>query len=286
MRQVCFLTTDDLTGYTSDDELAVEPLRSLGWQVSYESWKDPTVDWGRFEAVVIRTPWDYQKDAEGFLEVLRTIANSGARLENPYDIVEWNLNKRYLAEILAAGVPVIPTTFATGGLDASEFNDFKEIAGTDEIVVKPTISATAQDTFRVRSFDHDVARVFKDREFMIQPFIPSITEEGEYSLFFFEGAFSHAILKTPKTGDFRVQEEHGGNINATEPAGELMELGFQALSFIRKRLLYARIDAARGLSGRFEIMEVELIEPALYFRMDNGSAARFAEAFNSRMNEL
>lgn len=286
MREVCFLTTDDLTGYTFDDELAVAPLASLGWRVSYESWRNTAADWHRYESVVIRTPWDYQDDPDSFLQTLKRIEDSGTRLENPYRIVEWNLNKKYLSDLEAKGIPVIKAAFSFGGLDESKFERFKETAGTDEIVIKPAVSATAQDTFRLREFDAEVARKFEGREFMMQPFIASITNEGEYSLFYFNGEFSHAILKSPKTGDFRVQEEHGGLISPAEPETELSNLGDQVLESLGERLLYARIDAVRGPGGGFEIMEVELIEPALYFRMDQGSAGRFARAFDQRMNEL
>ena len=286
MREVCFLTTDDLTGYTFDDELAVEPLASLGWRVSYESWKDNAAEWQRYEAVVIRTPWDYQDDPVGFLQALKRIENSGTRLENPYRIVEWNFNKKYLSYLEAEGIPVVKTAFSEGRLDEGKFQQFREIAGTDEVVIKPTVSATAQDTFRLREFDAEVARKFDGREFMMQPFMASITNEGEYSLFYFNGELSHAILKSPKSGDFRVQEEHGGLISPAEPETELSNLADQVLESLGEPLLYARIDAVRGSSGGFEIMEVELIEPALYFRMDQGSAGRFARAFDQRMNEL
>lgn len=286
MRDVCFLTTDDLTGYTFDDELAVGPLASLGWQVSYESWWNTAADWQRYESVVIRTPWDYQDDPDSFLQALERIEDSGTRLENPLRIVEWNLNKRYLSDLEAKGIPVVKTAFSEGGLDGRKFQQFREVAGTDEIVIKPTVSATAQDTFRLREFDAEVARKFDGREFMMQPFMESITSEGEYSLFYFNGEFSHAILKSPRSGDFRVQEEHGGLISPAEPETELSNLGDRVLESLGERLLYARIDAVRGSSGGFAIMEVELIEPALYFRMDQGSAARFARAFDQRMNEL
>lgn len=286
MREVCFLTTDDLTGYTFDDELAVGPLASLGWRVSYESWRNNAAEWQRYEAVVIRTPWDYQDDPDSFLHALKRIEDSGTRLENPYRIVEWNFNKKYLSYLEMKGIPVVKTAFSFGGLDERAFKRFKETAGTDEVVIKPTVSATAQDTFRLREFDAEVAGIFNGREFMMQPFMASITNEGEYSLFYFNGEFSHAILKSPKSGDFRVQEEHGGLISSAEPETELSNLGDQVLESLGGRLLYARIDAVRGSDGGFEIMEVELIEPALYFRMDQGSAGRFARAFDQRMNEL
>ena len=286
MREVCFLTTDDLTGYTFDDELAVAPLASLGWRVSYESWRNTAADWHRYESVVIRTPWDYQDDPDSFLQTLKRIEDSRTRLENPLRIVEWNLNKKYLSDLEAKGIPVVKTVFSEGRLDEGKFQQFREIAGTDEIVIKPTVSATAQDTFRLREFDAEVARKFDGREFMMQPFVASITNEGEYSLFYFNGEFCHAILKSPRSGDFRFQEEHGVLISPAEPETELSNLGDQVLESLGEQLLYARIDAVRGSGGGFEIMEGELIGPALYFRMDQGSAARFARAFDQRMNEL
>lgn len=285
-RRCCFLSMDDLAGYVSDDELAIEPLNDLGWDVETVSWRDETADWNDFEAVIIRTPWDYQEDPEKFLEVLRRIDSSSARLENALSIVEWNLDKKYLKELEDRGVRIVPTVWSDAVVSAEGFSEWKRELTADELIIKPTISATAKDTFRRVEFDDALSDVFSGRNYMVQPFMPQIVEEGEYSLFYFNGVYSHTILKAPKAGDFRVQEEHGGLISAIEPEAKMLETAKQINDLIEPLPLYSRIDLVRCDDGAFALMELELIEPALYFRMDERSPRLFAREFDRRMNEL
>lgn len=282
-RKCCFLSMDTLAGYTSDDELAVAPLAELGWDVSTVSWRDKTVDWNDFEIIVVRTPWDYHNEPDAFLGVLRKIDTSNARLENPLSIIEWNLDKRYLRDLESKGVTIVPTIWGNGGVNENAFAEWQTFFDSDELIIKPTVSATAQDTFRVSEYQSTLSVVFADRSFMIQPFVNGIVDEGEFSLFYFSGEYSHTILKSPKGGDFRVQEEHGGLISAVVPETELRETAESTLASLSP-MLYARVDLVRNDSGEFMLMELELIEPALYFRMDDESPRRFAAALDKLMN--
>lgn len=285
MKRVCFLSMDSLDGYVSDDELAIAPMNALGWHVETVSWRNGQTDWNAFDAVVIRTTWDYQRHADEFIRVLETIEASAARLENPIEIVRWNLNKTYLRDMEMRMCPIVPTLWArTYGSD--EFDEWLNELATEEIIIKPTVSATAEHTYRLKVYAPDLAEIFDEREFMVQPFMPAIVSEGEYSLFYFGGKFSHAINKAPKPDDFRVQEEHGGLITAIVPDERARIAGDNALAAIGNELLYARVDLVRDADGRFLLMELELIEPALYFRMDERSPVLFAERFDRRMNEL
>jgi glutathione synthase/RimK-type ligase-like ATP-grasp enzyme len=283
MRRCCFLSMDDLSGYVSDDELAIPRLGELGWQVDTVSWRDKTVDWNDFEAVIIRTPWDYQRDPGAFLDVLATIDASSARLENPIDIVKWNLNKGYLRELEANGTYIVPTIWREKGVVESDVSEWLERFGTGEVVIKPTVSATAEFTYRLTEFKPQLTEIFAGREYMVQPFMPNIVTEGEYSLFYFSGEYSHTILKAPKPLDFRVQEEHGGIITAVKPSEKIIDTARSVFELISPAPLYARIDLVRDASDNFALMELELIEPALYFRMDEDSPARFARAFDKMM---
>lgn len=274
-----------MAGYVADDDLAIRPLAELGWKVDTVSWRDKKADWDDFEAVVIRTTWDYQLDPEAFLGVLKRIEASSARLDNPLKVVEWNLNKRYLREMELRGCPIVPTIW-DGVYSEGEFDRWKTELAANELIIKPEISATAGHTYRLNSFDPELIPIFSKRQFMVQPFIPAIVTEGEYSLFYFGGEFSHAIVKIPASTDFRVQEEHGGKIIAVEPVEDLLAAGRSALSLIGEPLLYARVDLVRDAPGRFVLMELELIEPALYLRMDERAPTFFAEQFHERMNEL
>lgn len=274
---------DSLENYVADDELAIAPLGELGWQVETVSWRKADVDWNDFHAVIIRTPWDYQRDPESFLNVLESINSSNARLENPLEIVHWNLNKNYLKDLDDAGIPIVPTEFSNLQITENAIDDWFDKFKTGELIIKPAVSATAEFTYRVKEFFPELEKVFRSRDFLVQPFISQIINEGEYSLFYFDGSYSHTILKAPKVDDFRVQEEHGGIITAVKPDESLLASAQKALDFISPVPLYARIDLVRDQRGRFCIMELELIEPALYFRMDEGSASRFARAFHDRM---
>ncbi len=271
---------DSLDGYVSDDELAITPLNDLGWEVSTVSWHDQTVDWNIFDIVVIRTTWDYQRMPDAFIEALEKIELSTARLENSIDIVKWNLDKRYLRELEMKGVRVVRTIW-DGVYDLRSFYRWTADLGNDELIVKPTVSATATHTYRLSEFDADLLEVFAERSFMVQPFLNSIVTEGEYSLFYFGGEYSHAIVKSPKIEDFRVQEEHGGIITAFEPDEKLRRAADEVLAMIDLLPLYARVDLVRDADDEFALMEIELIEPALYLRMDAHAPQRFATAIDA-----
>ena len=280
-----FLTTDHLAGFVTYDHDAVAPLAALGWTVDFVPWR-AEADWDAYDLVVVRSPWDYQSDPDAFLAALDAIDRSTARLENPLPVLRWNLRKTYLRDLHAAGVRVVPTAVVPA-LTPDRLAALFEHWGTPEIVVKPVVGANADDVFRLRSGDEAAGRAgvsaFADRESLAQPFVRSVVEEGEFSVFVFGGQASHAILKTPASGDFRVQEEHGGRIRAVVPELRLLALTNAALGAVPAPapLLYARVDAVRMPDGGFAVMEVELIEPSLYFPYGPGAADRFAQAVDA-----
>ena len=283
MPACAFLTTDRLDGFVTYDALAVAPLRALGWTVRHVPWR-AEADWGAFDAVVIRSPWDYQDEPDAFLAVLETIERSGARLENGLDVVRWNLRKTYLRDLEARGVRVLPTVWGDG-LTADGLAALTDEWG--EVVLKPVVGANADGVLRLRPGDGDVRQralaAYAGRLYLAQPFVRAVVEEGEFSVFAFGGEVSHAVLKTPAPGDFRVQEEHGGAIRAAEPEPALRALADAALAAVGQTLLYARVDAVRMPDGGFALMELELVEPSLYFPYAPGSAERFARALDARL---
>ncbi len=281
--KICFLSMNDLKGYVSDDELAIEPLENLGWNVETISWRDKTVDWNNFIAVIIRTTWDYQQFPAEFLGVLREIEASTAYLENSLKTVEWNLAKTYLRELESKGIKIVPTVWDEKAVTNDDFHRWKTFFETNEIILKPIVSATAEHTYRLTEFLPELTETFANREFMVQPFMPKIVEEGEFSLFYFGGKYSHTILKTPKPQDFRVQEEHGGIITQVQPCKQLSATAQKVFNQIEEKLLYARIDFVRDDDNNFCLMELELIEPALYLRMDKKAPQFFAEAVDKRL---
>lgn len=276
-----FLTLRDRTGYCIYDALAVPPLNALGYSVVEVPW-DESHDWSQFAAVIIRSPWDYTERLSEFLETLDAISGKTLLL-NGLDVVRWNSNKGYLQEIEQAGVPIVPTIFGERLDEAALAKGFSEF-GCDELVVKPLVSANARGTFRLpRSGDMGDALAHHARgDYLLQPFVNSVLSEGEVSLFYFGGEFSHAVCKTPKAGDFRVQEEHGGILRRVDASPELLEAAARALAAVPFSLLYARVDLVSPDSG-WRVMELELIEPSLYFPLDAESPCRFASAVHRRL---
>ncbi|KAA9132668.1 hypothetical protein F3N42_05480 [Marinihelvus fidelis] len=283
-RRCAFLTMDSLEDFVSDADLAIAPMQALGWVVEKVSWRDTAADWDRFDMVYICTPWDYQDAPDAFLAVLRRIDASSARLVNDLAIVEWNLDKRYLREIESRGVAIVPSRwhdrFSVAQVDAA-FEAFD--AG--RMVIKPVVGANADHTYVLErplepGLQAQLEQSFSERPHFIQPFIDAVVTEGEYSLFFFGGEYSHAILKTPASGDFRTQEEHGSNIQPVTPPAGLVDTARAALAQVEPAPVYARADFVRDTGDVFRVMELELIEPSLYFRTDTDSAARFAAALD------
>lgn len=287
MNTVAFLTIDNLDGFVCYDDLLIEPLNKLGWSVEKVSWRKVNVNWNEFNAVIVRSTWDYQTDHLKFLKVLEEIDRSNAHLENSLPVMKWNMNKSYLKDLEHKGV-LIPHTVWEKSFNPEGAFSYFEILNTEEIIIKPNISGNADDTFRIKraeimQYIPHLERIFQNRDFMIQPFMKNIIEEGEYSLFYFGGEYSHAILKKPKEKDFRVQEEHGGILKSVKPSDHQLETAKFILDKIEPLPLYARIDLVRTEDNRFALMELELIEPSLYFNMDSSSPDRFAKAFNDWM---
>ncbi len=283
VKRCAFLTLDDPGDYVIDDELAYSPLRDHGWSIEAVPWRSP-IDWRQFDVVVIRSPWDYQDAPEEFLAVLDRIEQQGVTLLNPLSVVRWNLDKRYLRELELRGIPIVPTEWLDH-LTAVRLDALPTDLDSGEIVIKPVISANANGAFRLTIDDHASKQAaldyYSNRALMAQPLVDSILTEGEYSLFYFNGHLSHAISKRPKHGDFRVQEEHGGLITAIDPEPLLRATGQRVMDQIDQSLLYARIDLVRENNGDgYWLMELELIEPALYFRMDKQAPDRFAAALS------
>jgi glutathione synthase/RimK-type ligase-like ATP-grasp enzyme len=277
--RVAFLTMDDLGDYVADDHLAVAPLAALGWEVDAVSWR-ARVDWTRWAAVVIRSPWDYPDQADAFLRALEGIGRAGVPLANPLDVVRANVHKSYLPALAARGV-AIPRTEVVARLDADALGAFVRSSGADGVVVKPTVGGGGKDTVRVLEGEPRGAaaalRALAGREALLQEFVPAVLTEGELSLVYLNGAFSHAVRKVPAVGEFRCQEEHGGVVTAARPDPASLRVGDFALATLAEPPLYARVDVVDDGRGPL-LMELELIEPSLYLRTDPGAPARFAAA--------
>lgn len=248
---------------------------------------------------LLRSTWDYYLRIDEFAAFLGAHESAGLPLLNPVPLLRWNLDKRYLFDIAAAGVPIVPCTYLPRLAD-SELPALWQKYG--ELVIKPTISAGSWRTLRLpvgaelpkgppgrtRGATTDSPSP-EPSAYLVQPYMPQI-EEGEWSLVFFGGEFSHAVHKRPKPGDFRVQEHYGGHTEAVTPRDSLLAQAHAALHAVTRIAgahsptvpAYARVDGVCD-GDRFLLMELELIEPALYFRYTQGGEARLARAVHERL---
>jgi len=242
-------------------------------------WDDPAADWDAFDLVVLRSPWDYVERRDVFVAWCEAI---GERLHNPPEVVRWNTDKRYLAELDAAGLPVVPTTFLAPGAPI--------VLPDGPCVVKPAISAGSRDTASHRdpkaAAGHAQRLLDEGRVVMVQPYVAEIDTEGETALLYFDGAFSHAIRKGPLlTGG--AAEVDGlfapENITPREPRPEERAVGDHVVAEVERRfgrLLYTRVDV---IGSDPMVLELELTEPSLFFLHSEGAAERYAAAIRARL---
>jgi glutathione synthase/RimK-type ligase-like ATP-grasp enzyme len=279
--RLAFATCAAKPGLTEDDALAGDALGARGAEVEAVPWDDRRADWASFDAVVVRSTWDYYLRLDEFSAWIDRLERDGARLWNPPAVLRENVTKRYLRELEAKGVPTVPTLWLE---DPASLEAGLGRAEWAELVIKPVVSAGAFGTERLRR-DEALASVAHLRPLakrggglMVQPYLPEVARDGEYSFLFFGGAFSHAVLKVPAQGDFRVQEKHGGATRAVGVAQAEIEAARSALAAAgHGKLPYARVDMVRA-GGRLLVVELELTEPVLFLSHSERAAGLFAGA--------
>lgn len=263
---------------------------AIGGDTTFAVWDDPAVDWESYDLVVIRSTWDYQGRRDDFLA---WAARVGARLINPYEVVAWNTDKRYLRELADAGLPVVATELVAPG------ETFAPPPGVADYVVKPTVSAGSRDTARFTAADADSARATalvdaihaSGRTAMVQPYVASVDARGETATLFFDGTFSHAIHKgpllthgvDPTTEVFLAETIEPREASAAERAVAERVLAHATARF--GPLAYARIDLVQDDAGTPLLLELELTEPSLFFAGDAGRLSEFAAAIHRRLPE-
>jgi hypothetical protein len=279
--RVAFATYRDAPELSPDDRLAAEALRRRGVDVRPAVWNDQGVDWEDLALVVIRSTWDYHLARARYEAWVRRFAARPGVLWNPPPAVLGTLDKRYLIELARRGVRVVPTAYVAAA-DARTLAAVIDGEGWDEVVIKPSVSASARGTWR-----SSLARAAADQErfaaqraaqdLLIQPFCPEVAARGEWSLIFLGGEYSHAVLKRPADGDFRVQRHFGGSPAAAVPGARLIDDAAAVLGAVGGPLLYARVDGIER-AGRFVLMEAEINEPSLFLSFSDDAPRRFADA--------
>ncbi|MEV8632956.1 hypothetical protein AB0395_14990 [Streptosporangium sp. NPDC051023] len=266
-----YVTFADLDGSDDEKEIAVQAWAEAGVSGRVVLWDDPGVDWAAFDAVVVRTPWDYVARRAEFLRWARNV-ESVTRLLNPAAVLEHNTDKTYLRGLT---VPTIPTYWAAPG----EAADFPVL---DEYVVKPSVSAGARDTIRTGDRDKAVAHAARltaeGRTAMIQPYLDMVEAEGETSLLYFGGRFSHAVRRNPMlAGKAAAPDADNARAELRTPDADQLALAERVLVEF-PQVLYARVDLVRLADGSPALIEVELTEPYLFLRYAPGAADTFARA--------
>jgi len=284
MGLIAFVTCDRLPQLTKDDRLAAEELAARGHEVRPVVWTDPSVAWPAFDAIVLRSCWDYHLRPAEFRAWLHALERAGAPLQNDAALARWNMDKTYLRNLRDAGVPIVPARWIEPGMQPS-LSALRLETGWTDLVLKPAISATAWELYRVEAsvdaWPAALSRALDAHRFLAQPFVPEIVG-GEWSLVFFDGRYSHAVLKRPRDGGFLVQEEYGGRAAVADPTPALLASAERALVAVAGAALYARVDGVETADG-FLLLELELLEPMLFLGLDRAAPARFADAIESRL---
>lgn len=250
-------------------------LTGAGLIVEQRVWTDPG-DLSGYDLILPLFAWGYQRDVAAWYALLDWLEAEALPVANPVPVLRWNSDKAYLAELAAKGVAVVPTV-EVAALDDLSLADARAQLGTEEVVIKPAISGGADGTHRIAANDAIPADALDQRR-LVQPLMSGILTDGEFSLFFFAGQFSHAIVKRPAAGDFRVQEQFGGRETAWEATTDARALAIAALATAPTPPVYARVDMVGDAAGTLHIMELELIEPSLFLHHASDKGAAFGHA--------
>lgn len=279
--RIAYATSAELPQFYDEDRGLIDALRARRVEPVVAIWNDPDHDWRQYDAVLIRTIWDYFIRYPEFLAWLDRLEAFGVRTLNEIALLRWNSDKRYLLELQSIGVPIVPTEFVAGNGIA----EYLAQSSLDELVVKPTVSGGAWHAFRGRRDDPALQAAIAAApgylDYLVQPFVPEVLGDGEWSSLWFGGQPSHAVRKRPSADEWRVQSHFGGSIETQVAPAEVTRAAARVLDAITtlgfRPTTYARVDGV-VVDGRFLLMELEVIEPRLYFTGDPREADRLADA--------
>jgi glutathione synthase/RimK-type ligase-like ATP-grasp enzyme len=281
-KRVALITWAGLPEGAESEQLLRTQLAVRGVDAQLVDWRDSSMDFSKLDLIVLRSCWDYHLHAAEFTEWLRRTAHE-APILNKVDTVLWNSNKFYLQELGAIGIQIAPTCFVSG--EWMSYGQRALVQSWEKAVVKPAVSASAYKTWLFeRQSLPSLAELMGNDDFLLQQFLPEIQTQGEISFIYIDGTFSHAALKRPACGDFRVQQEHGGSAELFAPSTSLRQQAnaiAKAVPQVRDSL-YCRLDAVEK-DGKLILMELELIEPELFLGLAEDPAERLAEAIVRRL---
>ena len=269
----------------AEDKLLQRGFETQGMEADILVWNQPDIDWNNYDLALIRSTWDYFDHKDFFLDVLARIEASTCKLYNPLKAVRWNIDKHYLFDLEKWNVPIIPTYLASEMREAEARKIFVE-RGWQTVVIKPMVGLAASYTHKVNLDDlENMLRTLQanhpQQGFIVQPFIESVVQEGEWSFIYFNRNLSHVLLKKPAPNDYRVQGIYGGTIQPAEPHLDDLFQAEAALAKLPFDLLQARLDFVR-VDGRLSIIEVELIEPIFSFHLVPEGIERLVHATQAK----
>ena len=280
--KIAFVTNPRHPEIEDDDRPLAAALAKRGALVVTASWDDADFPWDRVDLALLRSPWDYCRRYEEFLEWLAR-TETQTNIVNDPDIVRWNINKRYLNELAGKGIPTVPTAFVARGESVS-LRDLCSSRGWDTVVLKPSVSADSWETIRVEPDRHEEGQAYldrhrPDREIMVQPFVKDVEDGGEHSLMFFGGTYSHAVRKNSA---FKGGRHVGPEGRPSDPGSDAVEMARDLLAKAGvPEVPYARVDLARDHQGAPLLLELELFEPTLFFLEAPGSEELLARVLMS-----
>ena len=278
--KIALLTCEKLPELTEADKLLIPALAKFNITATAMIWDDKNVNWSEFDYLIFRNTWDYFEKESEFNLWLDQIEQLGIKTLNSIDIIKRNKHKFYLREMEKQGIKILPTIF----IDKTDLLEIdKKIPHHwKKAVIKPAFSAGSYQTevFEpkdAQKINTEYKNIASKKELLLQEFVPEIQTLGETSFIFFNKKFSHAVNKKPIAGDFRIQVQFGGQYTLAYPNAELIEKAQQIVDTFTGELLYARVDGI-VIQDDLHLMEVECIEPDLYFNLSEGSLDRFITA--------
>ena len=278
--KIGLLTCERLSELTPADQLLIPELAKYNIIAKAVIWDDKTINWNNFDYLVFRNIWDYFEKESEFNLWLDQIEKLGVKTLNPIEVIKQNKHKFYLREMEKNGIQIIPTVFIdkTINLNLSELIP----PHWKKAVIKPAFSGGAYQTevFDIDDIDNineQYKSIASEKELLLQEFMPEIQTLGETSFIFFNKKFSHCVNKKPIEGDFRVQSQFGGKYIISEPNSELIKKAQKVVDQFDDNLLYARVDGI-VIENELHLMEVECIEPDLYFELSEGSQNRLVKS--------
>ena len=275
---------------TRDSLVLIDALKEKRIEASKINWSDYLAHPSEFDGVLIRECWDYHLNINDYVSWLQSLDKNGIPVFNTVPDILRNLDKSYLKTLISDGFNVIPTEFLSVAGDFSKaLFSISDKSKSEYIVLKPCISASSHNTFKIsvnneKEIQNKAEFILKDSPVLIQPFFEEVLHQGEISLIFIDGHYSHAVRKKPARGDFRVSSRFGGEYEAYSPCPDLRKTGRELLEHCAPGSLYARLDGIIR-NGTFHIMEVELNEPYLFFDVSPDSYEYFSQALRQRLDK-